>query len=491
MQHTVTSAAYTDLYAHFGIPTTTMLVVQNSGIDTIMVSKEDAPLVSDIGEYVQSGAMSTVCVGKCWVRSVEDDCLIVAITIPTPTFYGDVSVSNEVDVSIATLESDVRAAVQDPKDYTGNQAFNTIFGQQQVAQDVDMVSVQFQYGASDYDTIGTSSGTGNITTSASRMIIGTGTGVGKYKRQSKSSIRYIPQHQFQSFFTAAFSSPETNTRQFASLSDETGDGIAIGYDGVVFGVSIIRGGVRTHYPVTDSTLNAGKYNIWKIAGGWLGIAPITVSRYSSADGGWKVVFTYDTTNTADGPHILNPSLPITFWVERTSGTGNNVTIATSSWYAGVVGQLAKGTRADRAFVRVAKKASFSSNTLTPVISIRNKTTFQSLINHVRSRYGTVALSTEGNQPVEWYVYKNATLTGAVWADADTNNSTSELDTSATAMSGGEIVGGTVMSKSDKVRINLFENDAVIDCLPGEWLTLACQSSQTSAVIVFLRWIEEF
>jgi len=86
VQHTVTSAAYTDLYAHFGIPTTTMLVVQNSGTNTIMVSKDDNPDVDVVGEYVVSGNMSTVCLGKCWAKSVGDDCLVVAIPIPTPVF---------------------------------------------------------------------------------------------------------------------------------------------------------------------------------------------------------------------------------------------------------------------------------------------------------------------------------------------------------------------------------------------------------------------
>jgi len=77
-----------------------------------------------------------------------------------------------------------------------------------------------------------------------------------------------------------------------------------------------------------------------------------------------------------------------------------------------------------------------SSTMIPIMSIRPKTTFNSIAN--RSITIPTALTVQSDNPVQYKLLINATLTGASWADVNTNSAT-EYDTSATVVSGGSYV----------------------------------------------------
>lgn len=77
-----------------------------------------------------------------------------------------------------------------------------------------------------------------------------------------------------------------------------------------------------------------------------------------------------------------------------------------------------------------------SNALIPIISIRMKSTFQSLTNQMIALPKSYTL--EASNPVNIRIIEGATLTGASWTDVDATHSCMEYDVSATAVSGGHI-----------------------------------------------------
>jgi hypothetical protein len=85
--------------------------------------------------------------------------------------------------------------------------------------------------------------------------------------------------------------------------------------------------------------------------------------------------------------------------------------------------------------------------LTPLLSIRQKSTFNSLTNvgiTIPEGYNL-----QVDNPVRLVVILNSTLTGASWSDVDTTNSTMEFDTSATALTGGIEIGGEYIGTGSK------------------------------------------
>lgn len=76
----------------------------------------------------------------------------------------------------------------------------------------------------------------------------------------------------------------------------------------------------------------------------------------------------------------------------------------------------------------------SSTTLVPILTIRNKTTFNSISHMGLLIPQSFELSV--NNPVKYEVLLNASLTGASYADVNATNSATEYDVTASAVSGG-------------------------------------------------------
>ncbi len=134
-------------------------------------------------------------------------------------------------------------------------------------------------------------------------------------------------------------------------------------------------------------------------------------------------------------------------------------------------------------------------TLIPLISIRVKTTFNSLTNHGLFIPESWTLQTDN--PIRLVIIKNATLTGASWADVNINNSAMEYDISATAVSGGSAViseydgagsknstlsGGGLLGKS----LLSYGHDGSQDTLT---IAAVRTTSTSAAVLAGLGWSE--
>lgn len=77
-----------------------------------------------------------------------------------------------------------------------------------------------------------------------------------------------------------------------------------------------------------------------------------------------------------------------------------------------------------------------STSLVPLLSIRARSTFNSVTNRVL--FVSIEFSVQTDNPVKVALYHDNTLTGASWNNVDTNNSAMEYDISASAFSNGHL-----------------------------------------------------
>lgn len=78
-----------------------------------------------------------------------------------------------------------------------------------------------------------------------------------------------------------------------------------------------------------------------------------------------------------------------------------------------------------------------STSIVPLLSIRPRSTYQSLDNLVISLPKSISVTMDN--PIKLIVLHDAVLTGASWANVDTSNSSMEYDVSATTYTGGHII----------------------------------------------------
>lgn len=405
-------------------------------------------------------------------------------------------------VSYVALDAYLPELPQTPSDSFGNAARSTLTQEFLVAERFDFINVQFQYNLpindDSSDIVGSVEGDSTLEHENSMAKVTSGAGTGRASLASRDSIRYYPGHEFAAEMTAFVSQPPAEGNAYWGIGDLNGlgDAMAFGYQGPTFGVFLRRAGIETFVPKSEFTHGSGvqvdptKMNLWVFRGGWYGILPLQFGVFYK--GKYVLLHELDNTNKTTEPHLSNPTLPMfAECLPAASDTGYSV--YTASWRGGVSGSLPKGSKADRTqTVEVSGKAVQASNVLTPIITLRNVETFQGKVNHVRVRYGTVALSVDGTKSVVWEVHKNATLTGASFTPKNADTSVVEYDTSATAMTvNSDNIGGTIMGKVSTTRINLFEGDVILAVYPGETITLAARSANSSTADVFFRWIEEF
>lgn len=406
------------------------------------------------------------------------------------------------------------------KDQAGNVARNTVTQEAMVALRNDYINVQFQYNVpvneDSSDINGATTGTGAITHNVSKAVVGSGAGIGSAYVVSKDSIRYFPGHEFYGEMTghtvdlSASGIANTVSRwgigdPGAGYSGAVGDAMCFGQKDGVFGLFFRSGGIEQFIPQAnwngdklDGTGNSGfdlaadNLNLWTFRGGWYGILPLQWGIFATGFG-YITCHTIDQTNQQSGTHLENPTLPMFIESIRDSGSGDDIKVESASWRGGIAGPKPSGTKADRTQQFSVEQKSISAGAApTPVLSIRNKTTFQGKQNHVRVRYGTVTLAVDGTKPVVWEVFKDGVLTGAVFADKNPVTSVTEWDDQATAITPVDTnIGGTVMSKTSTTRINLFEGDVVLAAYPGETITLCARSTGNTVVDLFFREIEEF
>lgn len=406
-------------------------------------------------------------------------------------------------------------------DFAKRSSFNTVFGESVVASRQNNINIPFTRNngnvglesnlkSTDYFQSGTA--TQSNTNQTAYMESGLGVGLSELK--SKTSNRYITGHSSDQFFTTVYSSKESGIDSGVGYGSIRGqDFIGFGYKGLDFGIWLKLRGTETFIKQIDWNtktlldgdfiLNPTKENIMGISFGWLGVADL-LFYVNASENDWILVHRHKTANFDNKPHLSNPTQPMSEFVRRLSGSGANIKVGTSSWFAGTVGERASGTGADKFPYIKRSQVSVAGNTETVLLSIRNRVEFPvGTPNTVRLRYGTLTFVSDGTKPVEFNVYING-VNGAVgtWGYYDEQLSVSEINIDSplvlnnrTIVTGvskpNEQIGGTFLNKVDRDRINLFGSDVVIAANAGDIITITAKSANSTVIDFQIRWIEEF
>jgi len=122
-----------------------------------------------------------------------------------------------------------------------------------------------------------------------------------------------------------------------------------------------------------------------------------------------------------------------------------------------------------------------------IITIRNKTTYASKNNRSVVKIKRISFASDGTKLYIFQCIVNATLTGASFADNNTNSSCVDYDFAAT-YSGGRQVASFTIGKADNSEIDMDNLNIYI--YPGETFTLSGYSSSNGDAYGTIIWSED-
>lgn len=364
-------------------------------------------------------------------------------------------------------------------------------------QKTDLLSFNFNYLLPTDKLNLTTSNTGAITQADGALVLSTGTHksgsalvTSKYKAHSNAS------KTVEVTFSAAFTAGKADSVQWAGIGD-TKDGFFIGYNGTTFSVVHRLSGTDTivaqssfNKDTLDGsgsstiTINPTKYNIFKIKYIWLA-GPIAF-QIMKPDGEFSTFHQVQRANQQTVAALENVHLP--FYAEaKNANNETDLKVQATLWNALLCGQLIP----TRFYDHTVENKRIDNCNAKPILTIKNKTTINSTINKGMISISSFGTASEVDRLMRFKLIKNATLTGASFASKD-SYSISELDTSATAYSGGEVLFSSNSVRSDIVTDSLNKNRHNIELNPGDTITVVgITSAGKSDVDVNIGWEEYF
>lgn len=339
----------------------------------------------------------------------------------------------------------------------------TAFGEVKTGETQPGAAWTFTYNINDDIVNSSVTNGGTVTHDAPFAVISSGTNpAGTAELHTHNAVRYHPGVGGIVRFTAIFSPGQPNSYQYIGIANSL-DAIAIGYQNDVFGFLVRNNGSDTFIPLENRTrctnvfdgFDPQKLNVYQIQYQWLGGGEIRFFIEDPGIGGFVLVHEFRFANTATTTSVRNPMLPLAAMVGNTGNT-SDIVLKTPSGMAGNEGRV-DGSGMSTPYAGIETKA--VSNTEIPILSIRNKTTYQGRDNHVSLSPKFFTFAAIGNKVVEIRLYFNPILTGAIWGDIAPNNSPAEADISATTFTGGKPVyaGAVAPNSSDILRFNLDDD----------------------------------
>lgn len=382
-----------------------------------------------------------------------------------------------------------------------NPITTSIFGVQVMENTLDDISIQFQYGISNYTTTSYTQGGGTVTTANSMAVLSTTASAGSIAQlQTDSTITYRSGHEAYALFTVAF------TGSFAATSSQLigpidyQNGFAVGFDGASFGVTHRTNTVNSFTPQSQFngdkldgtgpsqfTYNPALLNVFRIRYGYLGSTVIQF-QIMSTYGAWITFHTIQYPNSASTPSIFQPFLPITARVENLAGT-SVLTLRTASWNGGIIGQSNNSSYRYGAASTVTAAVAGTQVALV----IRNASIFNNAPNKIKVRCTSFGGGAVDGTTSTATLIKNATVTGTSFSNFNVTNSVVEVSTAGTYSAGtGTVVGFIIFNSSANTALQNIPLDAyIITIMPGETLTLLVNVTNSLARIGGITWEEQF
>ncbi len=191
-------------------------------------------------------------------------------------------------------------------------------------------------------------------------------------------------------------------------------------------------------------------------------------------------------NSALGISTSMSSFPLSMKVKNTTNT-SIIICKSSGMFGAIQGEIALlGPRNS-----ISNTKTSVGTTLTNILTIRNKATFNSLANYTTVLLELLSAAVDGTKPASIYIILNATLGGTpAYTDISTNTSVIEYDVASTTVSGGSERGVFILSKEGGITQDL--HSFLLELNSNDTLTFAAKaSSGNTDVTISVNWIEDF
>ena len=367
---------------------------------------------------------------------------------------GQKTMANSLPVTIAS-DNIAYDGYKNQGVYFGGAAADA-FGRARVSSPQTLFNTSFEYDLQPLIMQQVVSGTGTITkttnvSSATLSTGGTASGAGA-DFQSKAYFRYEPGKSLLILMTGTIGAAVANVRSQFGFWDAN--------NGVFFdqnnGIGVT---VRTNTsgsPV-DTTVNQANWNIDKMNGtGTSGITlDFTKTQIFVVDLQWlgtgRIRFGFEVNgilyychqvlnaNALALPYMNTAVLPV-HWAIHNTGTAAGTNTVTAICCA-VVSEGGSDHQPVYQFAASSPIGSLTTatSTRTPILSIRPKTTFNSVANRSRIKLETLSVFNNGGATGYWELIYNGTLTAASFADVSASYSAVQADSSASAITNGVVV----------------------------------------------------
>jgi len=367
----------------------------------------------------------------------------------------------------------------------------------------------FQYGLEtdiwETDITGTASAVHNPDASNVTMSVGSTAG-DKVIRQTRQVMRYIPGRTSTCSFAIRLETPVAGVRRRLGIFNEN-NGAYFEDDGSTY-ACVLRS--KATGSVVETRVTRDNWNGDKLDG--TGPSQITIDptaiQMINIEYEWygagQVIFTYtiggethvihkfNTANYINNVWSSTPFLPIRVELENVTGAAGTHYMYQGSNSLIQEGEPEKlGTLVSYANP-ITGTTLVAANTFYPVLSLRLKPADLAGIVLPRS----LQVATNDNTNVFWRLVENPTLTGASWTDHPNPDAITQIDTTATASTGGVVLlsGFTVGGGASLIELDTKAGLQIGRSSLGtvsDIYTLECASPNTNkAALAVLNWLEQ-
>lgn len=329
------------------------------------------------------------------------------------------------------------------------------FSRLRISQPQGIFDGQFTYNLLplQYEPITANGGAGTATithdtTDRCALMTFTGAGSGAGARlQSYEFVRYQPGRSQAVFITFNFIEAVTGVTKFAGLSSWGSTGAGVG-NGIEFQLSdsTKQWTIYSDTGAGDETVAQTSWNLDKLNGTGPSGLTLDITKTQIAvidfqalyvgrvrvgfDIGGNVVYCheFDHANLIANPYIQTASLPVRAGMRTSAGS-----ISTTMKFI-CAAVLSEGGQEENGGVPNTAEGTVtaSSGADTHILSVRPKTTFNSLTNRVKMIVDSVDILVTGNQPILWKLVVGQAISGTTtYADVNTTYSAFEFNTAGT------------------------------------------------------------
>ncbi len=387
------------------------------------------------------------------------------------------------------------------------------FSRERISSPIGIFDAQFTYGLAPLLFEPITSGAGSTIThdTTNRMALMTFAtalnGFSSYM-QSYDHFRYQPGRGGLAFITFNFKGAASNCTKFAGYSDGT-NGIEFRNNGTVNQVALLSATTNGNQVINQINWNVDKMDGNGPSGVVLDVSKIQIlvidfqALYAGRvrvgfdiDGQIYYVHQFLHSNLVLTPYIQSANLPIRCGMVATGSVSTTMNFLCST----VISEGGQDEVAGYSFVAEGTVTA-ASGSRTHVLSVRPKTTFNSITNRSRFILEQIDILVTGNNPILWELCLGQAITGTTtFNDANTTYSAAEFNTAGTisgsptiVMENGYVASNNATKASTQIKINpkypITLDAAGLSRLMGTVSVLVTGVGGTSAVRVSLGWRE--